>query len=187
MNSLRKKFLILIVIIISTFILDLGFSNKYLTEILSSVEKTEAIMEDFSASVRLRETGRPGCFGSENVGRVYCGSDIDNWVRDKVYPNAKKSRIDLEVETFKLNQIRTGFLGNEFEGALQTYTKHANAWLDYLKGIEKCLDYSCYYAEVYKPNDISTTFRVAEAGFSSVIPLIDFFDSERRIKDIFKN
>ena len=57
-------------------------------------------------------------------------------------------------------------MGNEFEEVLQTYTKHANAWLDYLKGIEKCRDYSCFYAEVTKPNDIGTTFRVAEAGFS---------------------
>lgn len=187
MNSMRKKSLIVIAILISAFILDLGLSNKYLKEILSSVEKTEAIMEDFSASVRLRETARPGCFGSENVGRVYCGSDIDNWVRDKVFPNAEKSRINLEVETFKLNKVRTGFLGNEFEEALQTYTKHANAWLDYLKRIQKCRDYSCYYTEATKPNDISSTFRVAEIGFISVIPVIDIFDSERRIKEIFKN
>jgi hypothetical protein len=121
------------------------------------------------------------------VGRVYCGSQLNDWVKTKVNSSASLSRIDLEVETFKLNQINLLLFGNEFKSAVEKYTDHANAWMDYYKRVESCSDYACYYSEITKPNDISTTFRIAELEFKSDIPLIDLFGSGDKLEAIFKN
>ena len=105
LKVIDKRVLILISAVLTLLVLNLGFSNYYLKEILNSVEKTENIMEDFNARMRLTPTEKSNCFRSEIVGRVYCGTEINDWVDTKVNSNARLSRIDLEVETFKLNQI----------------------------------------------------------------------------------
>jgi hypothetical protein len=187
LNVIQKVVLILISAVITLLVLNLGFSNYYLKEILNSVEKTENVMEDFKARVRLTATENSNCFRSEIVGRVYCGTEINDWVNTKVNSNARLSRIDLEVETFKLNQIKLILFGNEFKSAIDKYTDHANTWLDYYKRVESCSDYNCYYSEANKPNDISTTFRIAEVEFKSTIPLIDLFGSKSKLESIFEN
>ena len=187
LNIFSKRVLILISAILSLFILNLGFSNYHLNEILNSVEKTESIMEDFNARLRLTKTDKYNCFRSENVGRVYCGDGVNDWVKNTVKKNAYQSRIDLEVETFKLNQIKLFIFGNEFKTTLLKYTDHANSWLDYYKRVEGCSDYACYDSEISKPNNISTTFGVAEVEFRSVIPSIDLLDSRSRIEAVFEN
>ena len=187
LKVLDKRVLILISAVLTLLVLNLGFSNYYLKEILNSVEKTENIMEDFKARMRLTPTEKSNCFRSEIVGRVYCGTEINDWVDTKVNSNARLSRIDLEVETFKLNQIKLILFGNEFKSAIDKYTDHANTWLDYYKRVESCSDYACYYSEISKPNDISTTFRIAEVEFKSTIPLLDLFRSGSRLEAIFKN
>jgi hypothetical protein len=118
---------------------------------------------------------------------VYCGSEINDWVSNKVNSNSRQSRIDLEVETFKANEIKLILFGNEFKTVIDKYSDHVNAWTDYLERLESCSDYNCYYSEVNKPNDISTTFRIAEIAFRSAIPLIDLFRSTSRIDAIFEN
>jgi hypothetical protein len=187
LNMIDKRVLVLISGILTLLVLNLGFSNYYLKEILNSVEKTENIMEDFNARMRLTPTENSNCFRSEIVGRVYCGAELNDWVETKVDSNARLSRIDLEVETFKLNQIKLILFGNEFKSVIDKYTDHANAWLDYYKRVESCSDYNCYYSEGNKPNDISTTFRIAEVEFKSAIPLLDLFRSGGRLEAIFKN
>jgi hypothetical protein len=186
-NVVHKRVLILISAVLTLLVLNLGFSNYYLKEILNSVEKTEDTMLDFQASVRLTETETYGCFRSEIVGRVYCGSQLNDWVTTKVNSSARNSRIDVEVETFKLNQINLPLFGNEFKSAVEKYTDHADAWIDYYKRVGNCTDYACYYSEIRKPNDISTTFRIAELEFKSGMPLIDFFGSGDRLEAIFEN
>jgi hypothetical protein len=187
LNLIDKRVLVLISAVLTLLVLNLGFSNYYLKEILNSVEKTEDIMGDFNARMRLTQTENANCFRSEIVGRVYCGTEINDWVNTKVNSNARLSRIDLEVETFKLNEIKLILFGNEFKSAIDKYTDHANTWLDYYKRVESCSDYNCYYSELNKPNDISTTFRIAEVEFKSAIPLIDLFGSKSRLEAIFKD
>ena len=187
LNLIDKRVLIVISVVLTSLVLNLGFSNYYLKEILNSVEKTEDTMQDFQARMRLTQTENANCFRSEIVGRVYCGTEINDWVNTKVNLNARLSRIDLEVETFKLNELKLTLFGNEFKSVIDKYTDHANTWLDYYKRVESCSDYNCYYSEVNKPNDISTTFRIAEIEFRSAIPLIDLFGSKSRIEAIFEN
>jgi hypothetical protein len=182
-----KRMLSFVLIVITLLILNLGFSNYYLNKILNSVERTEKIMGDYNTRTRQTDTENPNCFRSEIVGRTYCGTEWNDWVKEKVYPNAIRSRIDLEVEVFKLNQIKPILFGNEFRMAIEKYTDHANAWLDLFKRVEGCSDYNCYFSEAKKPNEITTTFLIAEIKLKSVVPPIDLFKSKSRLNVIFEN
>jgi hypothetical protein len=63
--------------------------------VLNSVEKTEEIMETHLDRERLFPTSNSNCYRSEIVGRVYCGSELNNWVTEKVLISAKNSYTDL--------------------------------------------------------------------------------------------
>lgn len=186
-GSFRNPIIILTTLVLLISILNLGFSNYHLKSLLNSVEKTEEIMLNLKNRLVLNETADSRCFRSENVGRVYCGLELNDWVRDKVSFYAEQSRTNLEVEIFKLNQINVLFFGNELNPTIQEYTNHANAWIDYLERLEGCSDYSCFYSQYQKPNSISSTFKVAEIEFRSVIPVLDLFQSENRIDLIFRD
>ena len=188
-SNLQSKTFIVVVISAVTLLLlsNLAFSNYHLKQILTSVEKTEEIMETYSSKVSLYPTERSGCYRSEIVGRVYCGTELDDWVRDKVVIVASNSYTDLSVEQFKFNRINLFPFGSELNESVDAYNDHIDAWLDYYKGSGSCADYSCYYKETDKPYNIRSSFRIAEEAFKSVIPIIDMFDSQVRIKEVFKN
>jgi hypothetical protein len=188
-SNLQSKSLIVVVISAVTFLLlsNLAFSNYHLKQILTSVEKTEEIMETYSSKLSLYPTERSGCYRSEIVGRVYCDTELDDWVRNKVVIVANNSYTDLSVEQFKFNRINIFPFGSELNESVDAYNDHIDAWLDYFKGSGSCADYSCYYKETNKPYNIRSSFRIAEEAFKSVIPIVDIFDSQVRIKEVFKN
>jgi hypothetical protein len=188
-SSLQSKSFIVVVISAVTFLLlsNLAFSNYHLKQVLNSVEKTEEIMETYLSKESLYSTESSNCYRSEIVGRVYCGSELDDWVRDKVVIVANNSFTDLSVEKFKLNRINLFPFGSELNESVDAYNDHIDAWLNYYKDMRSCYDYSCYYKEKIKPDNISSTFRIAEEAFKNVIPIVDMFDSQVRIKEIFEN
>jgi hypothetical protein len=188
-SSLQSKSFIVVAISVTLLLLlsNLAFSNYHLKQVLHSVDKSEEIMETYLAKVSLYSTERSDCYRSEIVGRVYCGSELDDWVRNKVVIVANNSFTDLSVEQFKFNRINLFPFGSELNESVDAYNEHIDIWLDYYKDMAGCSDYSCYYKEKMKPHNISSSFRIAEEAFKSVIPIVDMFDSQVRIKEIFKN
>ena len=188
-SSLQSKSFI-VVAIATVFLLllsNLALSNYHLKQVLNSVDKTEEIMETYLTKVSLYSTERSDCYRSEIVGRVYCGSELDDWVRNKVVIVASNTYTDLSVEKFKFSRINLFPFGSELNESVDAYNDHIDAWLDYYKDMAGCSDYSCYYKEKMKPHNISSSFRIAEEAFKRVIPIVDMFDSEVRIKEVFKN
>lgn len=187
-SNLQSKSLIVVVISIVLLLLlsNLAFSNYHLKQVLNSVEKTEEIMETYLSKESLYSTERSDCYRSEIVGRVYCGSELDDWVRNKIVIVASNTYTDLSVEKYRFNRISLFPFGSELNESVDSYNDHIDAWLDYYKDMAGCSDYSCYYKEKMKPGNISSSFRIAEEAFKRVIPIVDMFGSQVRIKEVFK-
>jgi hypothetical protein len=187
--NLNSKNLVILIIsgVLALLVLNLAFSNYHLSQVLNSVEKTEEIMETHLDRERLFPTSNSNCYRSEIVGRVYCGSELNNWVTEKVLISAKNSYTDLSVEKYKLDRKSLLPFGSELNESVDAYRDHIDSWLDYYKTIGTCSDYACYYNENLKPKDISSSFRIAEEAFRSVIPLFDVLNSQARIDEVFKN
>jgi len=185
-GEVMRKLIALAVALSTLVVLNLVISNLHLRTILDSVEVTENVMVDYKRQTKLSRSENVGCIRSEVSGREYCGTEINEWVTDTVKPSARASRIDLEVASFRLERINTIFFGLEFETVVNEYLSHTEAWLDYLERLESCNDWKCFYTEEVRPNAISATFRVSEIEFLSAIPIIDIFQSKKRVDKIFE-
>jgi len=169
-------------------LLNYGFSSWHLKQILNTVEKTEAILVDYNERVIFTSTGKPNCFRSGRiVGRVYCGTEIDLWVKNVVVPAALSAKEKSEVEDFFFSSTQPFPFGGEFNQTIAVYARHLKAWGKYLEELSVCQTIDCYDKNTQKENDITISFKIAEREFYSVIPKPDLVGSKKRIEKIFKD
>lgn len=150
-------------------LLNIGISNFYLEKILVSIESSESIMEN----------------ATEKLNREY--SNIDEYkVVERVKRVSSEARSELIIENYRLKSINVNFMGTEFKPAIQAFTDHSNAWVNWYERLESCTTRDCLLREIDKPNEITPTFRIAEEAFKRVIPIIDLVNAQDRIDDEFK-
>jgi len=161
---------VLIAILVSLGIINIGLSNFYLGKILVSIESSESTMEN----------------ANERLSREY--SNIDEYqVVERVKRVSSEARSELIIENYRLKSINVNVMGTEFKPAIQAFTDHSNAWVNWYERLESCTTRDCLSREIDKPNEISPTFRIAEEAFKRVIPIIDLVNAQDRIDDEFRN
>jgi hypothetical protein len=171
-SSLSKLKLaaIFIAILVSLGVINIGLSNFYLGKILVSIESSESIMEN----------------ATEKLSREY--SNIDEYkVVERVKRVSSEARSELIIENYRLKSINMNFMGTEFKPAIQAFTDHSNAWVNWYERLESCTTRDCLLREIGKPNEITPTFRIAEEAFKRVIPIIDLVNAQDRIDDEFRD
>ena len=171
LRSLSKLQLaaIFIAIVVSLGVFNVGLSNFYLGKILVSIESSESIMENTN----------------EKLKREY--SNIEEYkVVERVKRILSEARSELIIENYRLKSINVNLMGTEFKPAIEAFTDHSNAWVDWYERLESCTTRDCLSREIDKPNEISPTFRIAEEAFKRVVPIIDLVNAQDRIADEFK-
>ena len=171
LRSLSKLQLaaIFIAILVSLGVINIGLSNFYLGKILVSIESSESIMENVTEKLR----------------REY--SNIEEYkVVERVKRASSEARTELIIENYRLKSINVNLMGTEFKPAIQAFTDHSNAWVNWYERLESCTTRDCLLREIDKPNEISPTFRIAEEAFKRVVPIIDLVNAQDRIADEFK-
>ena len=156
-----------LIISVVIFSVDIAMSNIYMNKIIKITESTEKVMES-----SIKNLPKFDSFPFKII-----------QVRNVV----SQSRTELEVEMYKLNRINLLFFGNEFRDVIDAYSDHADAWIDFYKRAEGCIDYNCYVTEVRKPTQISPTFEIAKVAYLEATPIIDIHNLERRVNIIFAN
>jgi len=190
-----KPLVVLMIVILLPFSLimygaNIVFSNVHLSALLTEVEVSEQIMEDAKSNLKINLVENTGgkCLRVAVVGRQYCGySEWDALVRDFLSPAYLKVQSDLELQDFIIGDSEQFPFGGEFAKPKKAYHQHMRAWIDLYKRLGACKDYRCFYPELIKPTQITTTFHIAERTFSNVVPIFDFKGSKKRIIQIFKN
>ena len=171
LRSLSKLQLaaIFIAILVSLGVINIGLSNFYLGKILVSIESSESIMENVTEKLR----------------REY--SNIEEYkVVERVKRASSEARTELIIENYRLKSINVNLMGTEFKPAIQAFTDHSNAWVNWYERLESCTTRDCLLQEIDKPNDITPTFKIAEEAFKRVIPIIDLVNAQDRIAEAFK-
>jgi hypothetical protein len=172
LTNLNKLQLTAIFVAIFLFlgVINTGLSNYYLGKILDSIESSENIMEN------------------ANEGLKQELSNIDEYkIVERVKNISSEARSELIIENYRLKSINVNLMGTEFKPAIQAFTDHSNAWVNWYERLESCTTRDCLLREIDKPNEITPTFRIAEEAFQQVIPIIDLVNAERRIADEFRD
>lgn len=156
-------------IVVSLGVFNIGLSNFYLSQILISIESSEAIMEK----------------ANKDLYQKYPPSSNDE-ILNRFRKTVRDSRSELILENYKLININVNVMGTEFKPAIKAFTEHSNSWVDWYERLEACRDVDCLSRELQKPNTIGPTFRIAEEAFKQVIPIIDLVDARQRIANEFK-
>jgi hypothetical protein len=154
--------------VVSLGVLNVGLSNYYLSQILNSIESSEAIMEK----------------AKKDFSQKYPPSSNDE-ILNRLRKIVRDSRTELILENYKLININVNVMGSEFKPAIKAFTEHSDSWVDWYERIEACSEVDCLSRELQKPNTISATFRIAEEAFKQVVPIIDLVDARQRIADEF--
>lgn len=162
------------------------FSNYHLKQILNTVERTEDSMEYFGRDRLALTPTANGCYrAGKRVGRIYCGFEMNQWVKDRVVPSAKKLREELTVENYSLRTVEPFPFGGEFAEAIARYSDHLDAWIKLSSTLEECQTFQCFDESLKKPSEITASFKVSKIAFDNVKPKPLLFNSGKRLEKIF--
>ncbi len=181
---------IFIPILLVVSISNIAFSNVHLSALLTEIEKSEDIMNDLKDSVRLNvvENTSGNCLRIGIVGQKYCGiSEWNKLTRDVISDRFVDAKSDLQLQNFIIGDREQFPFGGEFAKPKEAYRQHVKAWIEYSSRVGSCEDYNCFFKQANKPDDIKSTFLIAEKTLLDVVPVIDFKGSKKRINEIFSN
>lgn len=185
-SSLFRLTVLLIPLLLLVFIADNAVSTYRLQSVLNLVSTTEMEMNDYKDTVTLKPIENTNCATAGMLSRQYCLGDLDSYVSGVLAPNSEKLRVSLEVNSYKVNQFRTFPFGGEFKKPLLAYDKHLQAWIDVLGRRQSCTTTNCVLELDSEPNDIASTFRIAEELFLQLKPRLDLFELGKQIDSIFE-
>lgn len=189
-----KKNIFAIILVVTPILLvaaflNAVFSNIHLSSQLTRVQISEDIMSKTNTRVlqiRVVENTGGNCIRLANVGSSYCGIEqLDGLVRDRLTQIIQEAKADLEFEDFMFKSKEQFPFGGEFAGTREAYSNHIRAWIEFYSRLGACRDYNCYISEWGKPNEIRSTFKIANIAFLDVVPPIDFKGSKAKIEEIF--
>ena len=167
---------------------NIAFSNFHLSALLTEIEKSEDIMNDLNDSVRLNLVENTGgnCLRIGVVGQMYCGiSEWNKLTRDVISDRFLNAKAELQLQGFIIGDREQFPFGGEFEKPKQAYRQHVKAWIEYSSRAGSCEDYRCLLKQANKPDNIKSTFLIANRTLLDVVPIIDFKGSKKRINKIF--
>lgn len=163
------------------------FSNYHLHKILDLVENSEKAMIAFNDSIDLTQTSESCWRAGKRIGRIYCGSQLNDWVKSRLAPSSEKLKTELEWQSYNLSTVQPFPFGGEFREPIARYRDHMKAWIKQLSILESCETLICASTATQADNQIKSSFRIAETAFQKALPIPSYLDNRGTIKKIFKN
>jgi hypothetical protein len=187
------KFRSLILISVTFVLLGISLHNYNLASLLPAVEKSEATMESFDfRNVPTRVTTESGsliyCPGGKQSSD--CSWDAEsvwnNWVKRTLSPDAEKVRQQLLIDRVSIERVGIFPFFGVLNQSKARYLDHVDAWISYTESFAKCDNIQCYNS-IPKTNNVSPSFKIAEAFFLDSLWISDLPSLKTRVRNIFQS